>query len=94
VNESGDPLVEQTSEAGVHSEGVELESGVNLETTDNPDTAGKPRSINHSLCFIKCYHISLTNVAVKYQELYDKLCCMITLLIITYPWYLRLSNIC
>jgi hypothetical protein len=54
VNESGDPLIEQTSEAGVHSEGVELESGVNLETADNPDTAGKPRSITITLCFIKC----------------------------------------
>jgi hypothetical protein len=42
VNESGDPLVEQTSKVGVHSKGVELESGVNLETADNPDTAGKP----------------------------------------------------
>jgi hypothetical protein len=54
VNESGEPLVEQTSEAGVHSEGVELESGGDHVTADNPDTAGKPRSINHSLCFIKC----------------------------------------
>jgi hypothetical protein len=54
VDESGDPLVEQTSEAGVHSEVVELESGVNLETADNPDTTGKPQSIKHSLCFIKC----------------------------------------
>jgi hypothetical protein len=42
VNKSGDPLVEQTSEAGVHSEGVELEGGVNLETADNPDTTDKP----------------------------------------------------
>jgi hypothetical protein len=42
VNESGDPLVEQTSKVGVHSKGVELESGVNLEIADNPDTAGKP----------------------------------------------------
>jgi hypothetical protein len=54
VNECEEPLVEQTSKAGVHLEGVELESGVNLETSDNPDTAGKPQSINHSLCFIKC----------------------------------------
>jgi hypothetical protein len=53
VNKSGDLLVEQTSEAGVHSEGVELESGVNLEIADNPDTAGKPRSITITLCFIK-----------------------------------------
>jgi hypothetical protein len=54
VNESGEPLVEQTSEAGVYSEGVELESGGDLVIADNPDTAGKPQSINHSLCFIKC----------------------------------------
>jgi hypothetical protein len=54
VNESRDLLVEQTSEAGVHSDGVELESGVNLETADNPDTTGKPQSINHTLCFIEC----------------------------------------
>jgi hypothetical protein len=46
VNESGDPLAEQTFKEGVHSKGVELESGVNLETADNPDTVGKPRSIN------------------------------------------------
>jgi hypothetical protein len=94
VNESGDPLVEQTSETGVHSEGVELESGVNLETADNPDTAGKTRSINHSLSFIKCLSHKSYECAFKYQELYDKLCCMTTLFILTYPWYLCLSNIC
>jgi hypothetical protein len=54
VNESGEPLVEQTSEAGDHSEGVELESGGDLVIADNPDTADKPRSINYFLCFIKC----------------------------------------
>jgi hypothetical protein len=54
VNECGEPLVEQTSEAGYHSEVVGLESGADLDTADNLDTAGKPRSINHSLCFIKC----------------------------------------
>jgi hypothetical protein len=53
VNECGESLAEQTSEAGVHSEGVELENGVNLKTADNSDTVGKPQSINHSLCFIK-----------------------------------------
>jgi hypothetical protein len=42
VNESGDLLVEQTSEMGVHSEGVELESEVNLETAHNPGTASQP----------------------------------------------------
>jgi hypothetical protein len=46
-------LAEQIFEAGVHSEGVELESGVNLKTADNPNTAGKPQSITITLCFIK-----------------------------------------
>jgi hypothetical protein len=54
VNESRELLVEQTFEVGVHSEGVELESGGDLATTDNPGIAGKPRIVNHSLCFIKC----------------------------------------
>jgi hypothetical protein len=53
VNESEDLLVEQTSKAGVHSEGVELESGGDLVTADNPDTTCKPRSITITLCFIK-----------------------------------------
>jgi hypothetical protein len=55
MNECGEPLAEQTSEVGVHSEGVELESGGDLVTVDNPDTAGKPRSINHFLCFYKIF---------------------------------------
>jgi hypothetical protein len=54
VNECTEPLAKQTSEAGHHSEVIGLESGAELDTSDNPDTAGKPRSINHSLCFIKC----------------------------------------
>jgi hypothetical protein len=54
VNECGEPLAEQTSKAGYHLEVVGLESGVDLKIADNPDTAGKPQSINHSLCFIKC----------------------------------------
>jgi hypothetical protein len=54
VNECGEPLVEQTSEVGYHSEVVGLESGADLDIADNPDTAGKPQSINHSLYFIKC----------------------------------------
>jgi hypothetical protein len=54
VNECGELLVEQTSEVGYHLEVVGLESGADLDTADNPDTAGKPRSINYSLCFIKC----------------------------------------
>jgi hypothetical protein len=45
VNECGEPLVEATSEAGYHSKVVGLESGAELDTSDNPDTIGKPRSI-------------------------------------------------
>jgi hypothetical protein len=54
VNECGEPLVEPTSKTGYHSEVVGLESRAGLDIADNPDTAGKPRSINHFLCFIKC----------------------------------------
>jgi hypothetical protein len=42
VNECGELLVEQTSEVGYHSEVVGLESGLDLDTADNPDTTGKP----------------------------------------------------
>jgi hypothetical protein len=41
VNECGDPIVEQASEAGFHSEAVGLESGSFPEVSDNPNTAGK-----------------------------------------------------
>jgi hypothetical protein len=52
VNESGDPIVEQVSEAGFHSEGVGLESGGFPDITDNPDTAGKPQSIQPFPCVL------------------------------------------
>jgi hypothetical protein len=55
VNESGEPLVEQTCEAGVHSEGVELESGGDLVTTDKPGTAGKPPEHKPFLIFYKMF---------------------------------------
>jgi hypothetical protein len=42
VNECGEPLVEPTSESGYHREVVGLESGAELDTAGNPDTAGKP----------------------------------------------------
>jgi len=42
VNESGDPIVEQASEVGFHSEVVGLESGDFPNISDNPDNAGKP----------------------------------------------------
>ena len=42
VNESGDPIIEQASEAGSHSEAVGLESGGFPDISDNPDTTGKP----------------------------------------------------
>ena len=55
ANENGDPLVEQVPEVGFHSEEV----GVNIcgtsEEFDNPNTAGKPRSIIRFLVFYKCY---------------------------------------
>ena len=61
MNESGDPLVEQAPEAGFNSEEV----GVNIwgisEECNNPDTVGKPRSINHFLEFYKfCSYKSFT----------------------------------
>ena len=42
VNESGDPIVEQASEAGSHSEAVGLESGGFPDVSDNPNNVGKP----------------------------------------------------
>jgi hypothetical protein len=65
VDESGDPIVEQAFEAGFHSEAVGLESGAVIYTSDNPDTVGKLRSINRSLCFINVNHLSLMPVAFK-----------------------------
>ena len=44
VNESGDPIIEQASEAGSHSEAVGLESGGFPDISDNPDTAASPRA--------------------------------------------------
>ena len=45
MNEGGDPIVEQASEAGFHSEEVGVYSCGVSEVSDNPDTAGKPQSI-------------------------------------------------
>ena len=45
VNESGDPIVKQASEVAFHSEAAGLESGGFPDVSDNPDNAGKPRSI-------------------------------------------------
>ena len=56
VNESGDPIVEQASEAGSHSEAVGLESGGFRDISDNPDTTGKLRSIKPSLVFTNIYY--------------------------------------
>ena len=42
MNESGDPIVDQASEAGFHLEGGGLESGGFPDLTDNPDITGKP----------------------------------------------------
>jgi hypothetical protein len=65
VDESGDPIVEQASEAGFHLETIGLESGAVIDASDNPDTVGKPQSINCSLCFINVNHLSLMPVALK-----------------------------
>ena len=45
VNESGDLIVEQSSEADFHSEEVGLESGGFLDVSDNPNTTSKPQNI-------------------------------------------------
>jgi hypothetical protein len=45
MNECGAPLAEQTSEAGVHSEGVELESGGDLVTATTPTLQASPGAL-------------------------------------------------
>jgi len=52
VNEGGDPLAKQAFEAGSHSDGVGLESGGFPDLSDNPDTIGKPQSIQPFLCVL------------------------------------------
>ena len=52
MNERGDPIVEQASEAGFHLEGVGLESGGFPNISDNPDTVGKPQSIQPFPCVL------------------------------------------
>ena len=46
VNKSGDPLVEQVPEEGFHSVEVGYDNCDTSKVSDNPNTAGKPRSIN------------------------------------------------
>jgi hypothetical protein len=53
VIESGDPFVEQATEEGVHSVEVGSEGCVATDISDNPDTVGKPWSINPFLVFYK-----------------------------------------
>ena len=52
MNKSGDPLVEQAPEAGFHSEEVGFNICGASEESDNPNTAGKPRSINPFPCIL------------------------------------------
>jgi hypothetical protein len=42
VEESGDPIVEQASEAGFHSEAVGLESGTVIDTSDTLTPQASP----------------------------------------------------
>jgi hypothetical protein len=51
VNKSGDPIVEQSFEAGFHSEEVGLESGSFPDVSNNPDTQASPGAFNHFLVF-------------------------------------------
>jgi len=53
VNESGDPSVEQSPEEGFHS--VEVGSGDYgiSRVTNNPDTIGKPQSIQPLPCVLQ-----------------------------------------
>jgi len=60
VNESGDPSVEQVLEEGFHSVQVGTEGYVTSEISDNPDTIGKPRSIQPLPCVLtNIIHLSL-----------------------------------
>ena len=60
VNKSGDPSVEQVPEEGFHSVEVGTEGCVTSEISDNPDTVGKPRSIQPLPCvFTNIIHLSL-----------------------------------
>jgi hypothetical protein len=52
VNESGDLIVEQSSEVGFHSEEVGLESGGFPDVSNNPNTADKPRGIQPFPCVL------------------------------------------
>ena len=56
MNECGDPLVEQVLESGFHSVEVEFDIGGPSEESDNPNTEGKPRSINPSLVITNLYY--------------------------------------
>ena len=57
VNESSDPSIEQVLEEGVHSVEVGSEGCGISGISDNPDTAGKPRSIQPFLVFYQYYSL-------------------------------------
>ena len=74
VTESGDPCVEQVQEEGFHS--VEVGSGDYgiSRVTNNPDTIGKPRSIQPLPCvFINIIHLSFMFGALVLKKLIDHL---------------------
>ena len=53
VNESGDPSAEQSPGEGFHSMEVGSEGYGISRVTNNPDTIGKPRSIQPLPCILQ-----------------------------------------
>ena len=69
-----DPHVEQALEEVFHSVEVGIEGCVTSEISDNPDTAGKPRSIQPLPCvFINIIHLSFMFGALVLKKLIDHL---------------------
>ena len=68
VNESGDPSVEQVLEEGFHFVEVGSEDCDISRISDNPDTAGKPQSINHFIMFYKYYSPKSYVWCIKYYR--------------------------
>ena len=52
MNESGDPSVDQVPEEDFWYKEIGSDLGGNSEVTDNPNTAGKPKSINPFPCVL------------------------------------------
>ena len=74
MNEGGDPSVEQILEEGFHSVEVGSKDCVTSKISNNPDTAGKPRSIQPLPCvFINIIHLSFMFGALVLKKLIDHL---------------------